>query len=82
MRLIIGKFLLEQDIRSCNSFEELSEFLNENGIAQETLECALVYLLRLSGNYLEVSESALDHFINECKREALSHTLSGRDFPF
>lgn len=55
MKLIIGKHLIEQDNTAPKSFEELSVFLNEFGIAQETLECALIYLLRLSGNYLEVS---------------------------
>jgi effector-binding domain-containing protein len=55
MKLIIGKHLIEQESAIPNSFEQLSEFLNELGIAQETLECALVYILRLSGNYLQVS---------------------------
>ena len=61
--------------------EELSGYLNDFGIAQETLECALVYLLRLSGNYLKVSEQAMLQFVQECKREAQSHTASGMSFP-
>jgi hypothetical protein len=55
MKLIVGKHLIEQNNANPSSFEQLSVFLNELGIAQETLECALVYLLRLSGNYLQVS---------------------------
>ena len=81
MKLIVGKHLIEQESAKPNSFEQLSEFLNELGMAQETLECALVYILRLSGNYLQVSQAALIQFVSECKREAQSHTASGMSFP-
>ena len=81
MKLIVGKHLIEQNKVVPQSFEELSVFLNELGIAQETLECAFVYLLRLSGNYLNVSEQAMLQFITECRRDAQSHTASGMSFP-
>lgn len=70
MRLIIGKHLIESDGVLLTNFDQLQEYLGQRSTAQETLECAFVYLLRLSGNYQQVSEQAMLQFMQECKREA------------
>jgi hypothetical protein len=70
MKLIIGKALLEEEEIELESFEGLIEMLFVKGIQKETLDCALIYLLRLSDNYIEVIPEALVHFVEECLREA------------
>lgn len=83
MKLIVGKLLIESKdaVKSLTTFDQFQVYLEQSGLSQETQECALVYLLRLSGNYQVVSDSVLHKFISECMKEAQSHTASGMSFP-
>lgn len=53
MKLIVGQ-ALNFDHLEVRDFDELGNELSELGIGRETLDCALVYLLRMSDNYHEI----------------------------
>ena len=51
------------------------------GIGSETLDCALVELLKLSNSYNEVDSEILAEFMRACKSAAMTHTATGKNFP-
>ena len=81
MKLIVGQVLAGTDSLKFESFEFLAQKLAGGGISSETLDCALVYLLRMSDSLSEVTQPALNKFISNCKKEANSHSMTGMSFP-
>ena len=69
MKLIVGQ-ALNFDNLLVKDFDELGSELTELGIVRETLDCALVYLLKMSENYCEINQEILFSFVEECKQLA------------
>ena len=69
MKLIVGQ-ALNFDNLLVKDFDELGSELTELGIGRETLDCALVYLLKMSENYCEINQEILFSFVEECKQLA------------
>lgn len=76
MKLIIGQ-ALSVDNSTSNDFNELGRTLGELGLGSETLDCALVYLLKLSDSFSRVDQSILKEFMAACKDSAKTHTQTG-----
>ena len=50
-------------------------------LAQETLECTFIHLLKLSHGVLEITKEQFINFVNRSKEKALTYTISGMTFP-
>lgn len=66
MKVILGNLLAEK--AHFASFDELRQSLLSAKVEKETLECAYVYCLRMSGSLnQQISASVLADFVEECK---------------
>lgn len=74
MILIVGEAM--QKLSSCDqtSWEPFAAQLSRVGLEKETLDCAFVYCLRLSGNLSDVNKESLKEFIEECNSRTFSYT--------
>jgi hypothetical protein len=50
MQLIVGQTLMTDDVQA-SDFGDFSKALEKMGLERETIECALIYLLKLSDSY-------------------------------
>lgn len=62
MQLIIGEHLLRQEVEA-RDFDDFGKTLNQFGLGEKTLDCALIHLLKLSDSYQRVNNQVLMSFI-------------------
>ena len=55
--------------------------LSKINLAEETLECTFIHLLKLNNRILDIGKEQFISFINRSKEKAFTYTMSGMTFP-
>ena len=55
--------------------------LSKINLADETLECTFIHLLKLNNRILDIGKEQFINFINRSKEKAFTYTMSGMTFP-